>query len=75
MKLLLSFLIIVITAFISFFFTDLESDSVFFSLVLPFVDFIILIVAALWLVFLFHKFGINQTSTPGDTSDSTDAWW
>lgn len=46
----------------SFIYTDLESSNAFFSMVLPFFDFVALVSLALWFVMLFHKKGITQTS-------------
>jgi len=54
----------------SFIYTDIESSNVLFSMVLPFVNFLLLISVAIWFVMLFHKNGVNQTtnSRGGDSS-------
>jgi len=59
------FLIILIGGF-SFLYTDIESSSLLFSLFLPIVDFLVLIALGFWFVALFHKTGVNQSSSGSD---------
>jgi len=49
----------------SLYFTDLESESVVASVLLPIVFFISLIAFTLWIVTLFHRRGISQTASRG----------
>lgn len=57
-----SIILICIIGATSFTYTDLESESAFFSMFLPFIDFLSLVAIALWFVALFHKKGITQTT-------------
>ena len=50
---------------ISFFFTDLESESALRSVVLPLIDFLALVALMWWFVALFNKLGVKQTSDIG----------
>ena len=59
-----SIILICIIGVTSFIYTDLESSNAFFSMFLPFVDFISLVALALWFVALFYKNGITQTTEP-----------
>jgi len=54
--------IILIVGALSIYNADLESGSVFFSILLPIVAVVSLIALALWIVTHFHKKGINQTT-------------
>ena len=64
-----SIILICIIGVASFMYTDLESSNTFFSMFLPFVDFISLVALALWFVALFYKNGITQT-TESQNGDS-----
>lgn len=66
----------------SIYYTDLESESGIISILLPLVFVISLIALALWLVTLFHKRGMTQTTNTsvdgssgyfGDDSGGGDA--
>lgn len=59
---------IVVVGAIAFSYTDLESDSVFASTILPFIVFVALLALALWFVTFFHQRGIKQTADPSDAS-------
>ena len=50
-------------------YTDLESSNAFFSMFLPFIDFISLVALALWFVALFYKNGITQTTESQNGDD------
>lgn len=63
-------LLIITIGVTSFIYTDIESSNAFFSMVLPFIDFVALVSLALWFVMLFHKKGITQTSG-SDGGDSS----
>ena len=64
-----SIILICIIGTTSIIYTDLKNPNTFFSMFLPFIDFISLVALALWFVTLFHKKGITQTtaSQNGDT--------
>ena len=66
-----SLILISIVGATSFTYTDLESDSAFFSIFLPFVDFCSLVALALWFVTLFHKKGITQSTGPYNGESGT----
>lgn len=55
--------ILIFTGTISFIFTDMESSSSFYSVVLPVVNVIILILMAAWFAVLLHKLGKKQCNT------------
>lgn len=55
-----AFLTIVATGVLSFVFTDIHSESAFFSVVLPLAVLFSAMALAVWFVLLFHKHGINQ---------------
>ncbi len=55
-----SLLLIVASAGVSLHYSDLESESAFYSVLLPVVAVISLISLTLWCVLLFHRRGINQ---------------
>jgi len=59
---MLSLLIILVVGGSSLHFTDMESDSAFYSVFLPVLDVFCFIALALWIVFRFHKSGINQNT-------------
>lgn len=65
-----SLLIIISLGVPSFIYTDIQSSSVFDSIMLPLIVFIALVSLAFWFVVLFHKLGINQTvdSSSGGSS-------
>ena len=65
---LLKLLIIIAVGGASIYFSDLESESVLNSIILPIVAAFALVSLALWFVALFHKTGIKQTY-----SSSSDA--
>ena len=54
---------ILLAGFLSLKFTDLQSESVFFSWVLPVCFFISLIALAIWAVSFFYQKGISQNTT------------
>ena len=58
-----SILLIIALGVASFTFTDIRSSSVLYSIILPFFVFISLVALGFWFVALFHKVGINQTSS------------
>ena len=68
-KMIKSIILICIIGTTSFIYTDLKNPNTFFSMFLPFIDFISLVALALWFVTLFHKKGITQSTGPhtGDT--------
>jgi hypothetical protein len=57
-----SLFIIIVVGVSSFFYTDIKSNSAFYSGVLPFVDFIVLVALAIWFVVMFQRQGISQTT-------------
>ena len=65
----LSLLIILSIGGLSFYCTDLRSDGVFDSVVLPIVDVFALVAKALWVVALFHRLGFKQSYGTGDAGD------
>ena len=56
---------------VSFYFTDVESESALYSVMLPVIDVIALTSLAVWFVALFHKLGIKQTYTSTSDGSST----
>jgi len=66
-----SLLIIIAVGATSFFYTDIKSTSTLYSAILPFVDFIVLVVLALWFIALFHKQGINQTTSSNNVDSNS----
>ena len=62
------FIIALITG-TSLYHTDLESHSIFFSVLLPIVDFFSLIALALWIVLYLHGKGIDLNARPGSGGD------
>lgn len=65
-----SLVIIVVIGVTSFIYTDMQSPSVFYSGVFPFIVFFSLIALGVWFVMLFHKLGIKQTS-----NSSSGGFW
>ena len=63
-----SILLIFTIGVTSFLHTDLNDPNIFFSLFLPVVNFLSLIALAIWFVILFHKNGVNQTSSSSGDS-------
>lgn len=65
-----SLLIIIALGVPSFMYTDIQSSSAFYSIILPLTVFVTLVSLAFWFVALFHKLGIDQTagSSSGDSS-------
>ncbi len=57
--------VILLIAGFSLYFTDLESESVVASVLLPIALVIALIAFTLWLVTLFHRRGISQSASRG----------
>lgn len=57
---MIALFIIIIVAGTSLHFTELGSDSAFYSVLLPIICFFSLIALTLWLVLFFHRKGINQ---------------
>ncbi len=57
--------IILLVAGFSLYFTDLDSESVVASVLLPVLLVVALIAFTLWLVTLFHQRGISQTTSRG----------
>ncbi len=57
-----SLAIITLTATVSIYNADLGSEAAFFSIFLPIVSVISLIALVIWVVALFHKEGISQTT-------------
>lgn len=55
-----SFIFIVIMGASALKFTDMQSDSAFFSVLLPFTVFFSALALAFWFVILFQKKGIKQ---------------
>jgi len=60
-----SLLVILLVGYLSIYNADFDSESVIYSVLLPILSVISLIVLALWLVSHFHKKGISQTSSKG----------
>jgi len=60
-----SIILIVVIGVMSFKYTDFNSSNIFFSIILPIVDFFSLVSMALWFVILFHRRGISQTVSSG----------
>jgi hypothetical protein len=60
-----SLLTIIVVGGISFYYTDIESPSLLLSIFLPIINFLALLTLGFWFVTLFHKIGINQTSSSG----------
>ena len=65
-----SLFIIIALGVPSFIYTDIQSSSAFYSIMLPLIVFSTLVSLAFWFVTLFHKLGVNQTtsSSSGDSS-------
>lgn len=61
-----SIFIIIAVGAISFYYTDLNSTSKFYSSILPLVDFIAMVALAIWFVVLFYLQGVNQTTGSGN---------
>ena len=57
-------LIILLAGAVSIYNSDLDSESVFPSVLLPVVSVLSLIALALWMVACFHRKGIEQTIKP-----------
>lgn len=63
------FILICAIGFTSFIYTDIESSNSFFRIVLPLINFLVLVSLAIWFVLLFHKMGVSQTTdSRGDGS-------
>ena len=62
-------LLITIIGTTSFIYTDIESQNILFSVILPLLVFLSLVAIAIWFVMFFHRQGISQTfdSTGGDS--------
>ncbi len=60
--------VILFTGTASIYNADLDSESAFFSILLPITSVISLIALALWIVAHFHKKGISQTTSHGGGS-------
>ena len=56
-----SLFVILTAGGLSIYYSDLDSESSFSSILLPIIAVISLIALALWLVTFFHNRGINQT--------------
>ena len=65
-----SLLLIMAAGAVSIHYSDLESDAVLVSMLLPLLAVVSFIALALWLVILFHRRGISQTASPGGDSGS-----
>ena len=74
MKMLLSLIVVVVVGAVSFYFTDIDSESFFVFRVLLIIDFIVLIAFGLWFVFLFQKLGVNQIAGNSDSYDGSDTY-
>jgi hypothetical protein len=61
-----SLIVMLVLGGLSFYHTDLGSESVWRSLVLPLLDFFFLVALAVWLVLFFHRRGIDQNASRGD---------
>ena len=60
--------IILMVGGLSIYNSDIGSESAFVSILLPIASVISLIALALWIVVLFHKRGISQSTKPGGAS-------
>jgi len=69
-KMIIGFLVILFVGYFSWINTDLGGDSVLYSVILPFVDFLSLLFLALWVVILLHKLGVNQKDSSFVGSES-----
>ncbi len=65
-----SILLIIIIGTTSFIYTDIESENILFSVLLPLIDFISLVAVAIWFVIFFHRQGISQTFDSNGGGDS-----
>jgi len=69
-----SLILICSAAVSSFIYTDIKGENLFFSLFLPLIFIISLIALAIWFVVLFHKNGIDQAGSSGDSGGGSGGY-